>query len=330
MKVCQGLKALLLVSASSSLLWAADVALFPVTTTNLTPNEGDAIGVVMAQQYAKISKKPVIGPIQSGKVLQEQNGDLSAAAKVMGVAEYITMSATALQVKILLETILYNQNGNELYRIQMTAMSLDDMTEATDRMARSLVFRLPSEETRDLDNITLIETQEKNRLFAEKVTGIKTWLLASIRDGKTDPMVTIGYNMKLESEKFFLEFGASALLPADFAQRYDDDIYGGVALEMGADYYLLNHPMTSPYIGGGVSPRFLFAPGAVSVVPYAQFGVMLMRMSHTRLYADLRIAQNVMPLTYTDYNYDNTSYNSSPTKKSYYPTEIGLEIGIGW
>jgi hypothetical protein len=53
--------------------------------------------------------------------------------------------------------------------------------------------------------------------------------------------------MKLEAEKYFIEFGARALLPTDASGSYDSKKYGGVVIEMGADYYLNNNPNASPY-----------------------------------------------------------------------------------
>jgi hypothetical protein len=103
--------------------------------------------------------------------------------------------------------------------------------------------------------------------------------------------------------------------------------------EIGADHYLTANPTVAPYIGGGVSPRIYFVPGGIGIAPYAQFGLMFMRLSKTRLYTDIRISQNLAPVRITDYDdsYDYTGYyQNPPTEHTYYPTEICFEVGIGW
>ncbi|MBD3320766.1 MAG: hypothetical protein GF350_06700 [Chitinivibrionales bacterium] len=331
-------KAFFILVVSALIVSGADIAIFPVNVTNLTEGEGDAIGMVMAQQYSRLSKKTAIGPSQTRNALLDSESNYQEATQALGVAEYILINAVALESKILLEAILYNQSGSEIHRAGMTAASLDDMTEVTDRISRSLIKRLEPKETIDLDNVTEMETEEKNRLFAEKVSGIKTAVMYGAASGEEfEPMANLGYNMRLEAEKFFLEFGVSALLPSTIFEWDDDGVkqYGGVYVELGGSYYLFNNRYASPYIGLGLSPRYLFEPGTVGIAPYLQAGVMFMRISSMRIYTDIRIAQNALPLVYTETvgEYDpDYGYNDYEEKTSgkIYPTEISLQVGIGW
>jgi hypothetical protein len=122
--------------------YAADIAVFPVFTTNLTQAQGEAIGAIIAQQFARISSKQIIGPAETRKALDTNSNNIQAAARSLGVSEYLTINAIALQTNIIMDATLYDQMGSLQYRVQMTAGSLDDISEVSDRMARSLVYRL--------------------------------------------------------------------------------------------------------------------------------------------------------------------------------------------
>jgi hypothetical protein len=316
-------------------LQAADIAILPVNVTNLSSSQGDAIGAVMAQQYGAISKKQVIGPAKTRDALAADSGNIPAAVKRLGVSEYVVMNAVALQTKILLEALLYNQAGSENFRAQMTAISLDDITEVSDRLARALIFRQPTTETINIDNVTEKETQEPNRVFSEKISGVKCGMIYVPSSSILfEPMIYFGYNMRLEAKKYFLEFGATPLIPTNSHTGTNEEYYGGVYLELGGSYYL-NTNFMSPYIGAGISPRVLFY-GAVTIgaAPYIQAGFMLMRFSSTRIYCDVRVAQNALPLNFetTQETYDPAMgyYTTTMTSKRFWPTEASFQIGIGW
>lgn len=315
----------------ASLSGGAEVAVLPVNVTNLKESEGTAVGMVMARQYEAVSGKSTLGPSETQPVYEEHQKSRTATAEALGVSQYIAMSAIALERKILVEAVLHEKDGAQLFRAQMTAVSLDDMTDVCERLARALVSRVPPAKTIQLENVTEIETEETNRLFAERISGLKTAIVHAEASRDFEPMAVFGYNMKLEAKKFFLEFGAAAMLPSDFGIFGDTRAYGGVHLEMGGSYYLNDHPWASPYFGAGISPRFLFEPGNVGVAPYLQAGVMFMRVSSMRLFADIRVAQNALPLEFYEYEYDyDLGYEEREKKEELYPTEIGFEIGIGW
>ena len=54
---------------------------------------------------------------------------------------------------------------------------------------------------------------------------------------------------------------------------------------------------------------------------YGQFGVTFTRDSRSRVFAELRVAQNVIGF--------NNDFGTSG-RHSYYPTEFALQAGIGW
>ncbi|HEX2958800.1 MAG TPA: hypothetical protein VHO70_18340, partial [Chitinispirillaceae bacterium] len=156
------------------------------------------------------------------------------------------------------------------------------------------------------------------------------------------PFVTIMYDYRFDMKNFFVEWAAGARVPA---QPFDESIrsYGGVNLEIGGSYYLTNNTVGA-YIGGGINPFFdiLFNIAesgiGLGIAPFVKFGIMFPQTSKVRTYFDLKVAQNVIPITtgsdyYDDY-YDYYSTTSTSTKyvpkRKNYPTEIGLEVGIAW
>jgi hypothetical protein len=325
---------------TNSAIFASDVAIFPVSITNLTNSQGDAIGAVMAQQYARISHKSVLNPAQTLAAVLADSGNLLSASQKLGVNEYVTMNAVALQSRILIEAILYDNTGKEVYRTQMTSASLDDIQEACDRMAGALINRATTEETMNLDNVTEREGQEKNRLFVEKVKGVKTHVIYPIASEKLEAMVAVGFDMRMEGKNYFLEFGAAPFFPTSGLDMTGNNKYGGAYLELGGSYYFRNDKFISPYVGGGISPRFIVGPSTgIGIAPFVQVGATFLRVSKMRMYADLRIAQNIIEMVLKDTNYYSPVYNPNTgmyetrqpnPDKHLYPTEIGLEIGMSW
>ncbi|MBD3419493.1 MAG: hypothetical protein GF398_05175 [Chitinivibrionales bacterium] len=320
-------------------LCAENIAIFPVYVTNLSRKEGDAIGAVMKQEYGKHAEKHVIGPRESQAALEEHANDFTSAAKSLQAAEYIELHAVALSEKILIEGVRMNQDGRIIHRTQMTAVTLDDLPDVCNRMAQSLINKTAHRKHIDLDNVTTIETRGQNRLFTETVSGVKIAMFY-VHNKKKDfhDLLNIGYDMKLDSRNFFMEFAAGALFPADMTSVFNSGTYsyGGVQFEVGGAYYLQSHAYVSPYLGGGVSPRILFEPGGVTVAPYLQLGVMFMRVASTKFYFDIKVAQNAFPVKFggSEEEYYNSNsgtweYSKEP-ERSYYPTEVGLQLGIGW
>lgn len=325
------MKRILSVLLMSMAVSASDIAVLPVTVTNLTPSQGDAIGAVMAMQLSKASKKSVIGPVQTRTAFEADSSDIIAVADRLGVSECVRMTAVALESKILVEAVLYSRTGEMLYQVQMTAASLDDISEVCDRMALALVERVNTDMTMNLDNITKTEVKESNRLFTDKITGVKCGMVFPMAKGaRFEPMMITGFDMRLDSKDFFFEFGAMPMIPANGLFNKEKESYGGIHIELGGSRYLLRQNI-SPYIGGGISPRYLLYPSTITAVPYVQAGMMMMRFSSTRIYCDLRISQHVLPIVYEDSSYDPVTYQYKTEQTGkYYPTEVGLNVGIGW
>jgi hypothetical protein len=322
--------------------FAAEVAVFPVIGTNIEQGEMDAIGAMIAEGYAMRSRRSVLGPDKTGKAAADSAGNLSAAARALGVYQYIQIRAVKLTSKTSLHVTLHNADGSQVHGVSVYANTLDDLEPVSDRVARSLVNRLPLDETQTIDDVTINETKARNRTFVEKVLGIKTVVSWPVDfTHRYEPSVGLMFDGRLEGKQYFLEFGVGFLIPPSLGDAERHAEIGGLIAEIGASYYLA-HTSVSPYIGGGITPRLIALDHALysgeghagaNVALYAQAGLMFMRESSSRVYVDFRIGQNVMPLRYSGYcdSYE-VSYGEcrNTGRGSYYPLELGLEAGIGW
>jgi hypothetical protein len=311
---------------------AADVAFFPVETPNLAPVDGSAIGELLAQAYASTSRKAVLSPSHTEGALQGSTSHVEAA-RMLGVSEYVRTSAVGVGRKIVIQATRHQADGGQLAHAKMTADSIEDVTSVSERMATALFQQVDDETVRTYKNVTLTEGRARNKVWTEKVTGVKTGVhMPFAPDAKYSPHVSVAFNGRLEHERFFLEFGAGALIPTDGGDSYDCDYdsdtgcssrsrnrghVGGLTAEIGASYFL-TQGNTGLYVGGGFLPRLTFANNDIaSASVYGQLGVMLPREASTRFYADLRMAQAII-----ETHLDNG--------KSRYPTELALHVGIGW
>ena len=317
---------------ASGVAHAADVAVLPVQGTNLEAGEVEAIGVLIANAYGAEAKVDVLGPVQVAKVEQtvDPAGGVPAIITALGVKEYVEVAAVRLKTKLTLHAVLRSADGNILHSVDVTAASLDDMEQVSQRIAKALVNRLALAETQTIHNVTKNEGKATNRTFVEKVMGLKTAFILPVASGlKFQPAMSLSFDGRFETDKGFLEFGVGFTLPT---LNDDDKIgLGGLFTEFGGSYYLMDQNV-SPYIGAGVIPRIYWgsSDGGVRAAIYGQAGVMFMRESSTRLYAELRVAQNILPFSRERSFYSYDSGSSSSSSHDYYPTEFSLNVGIGW
>jgi hypothetical protein len=310
---------------------AADVAFFPVETPNLAPADATAIDELLAQAYAATSRRAVLSPSHTEGAA---NGSASAveAARLLGVSEYVRTNAVGVGRKIVVQATRYQADGGQLSQAKMTADSIEDMTVVSERMANALFQQVDDETVRTYKNVTLTEGRARNKVWTEKVTGIKTGVhMPFATNADYSPHVSLAFNGRLEHERFFLEFGAGVVLSTDS----DDDGYtcsyegetdcekpknqgrvGGLSAEIGASYFLTQGNI-GVYAGGGFIPRLTILNDTAMASVYGQLGVMLPREASTRFYADLRLAQAII-----ESHLDN--------KSTRYPTELALHVGIGW
>ena len=236
--------------------------------------------------------------------------------------------------KTIVTAIRKDRSGATIYKAELTCVVYGDIEEVSDRFARALYQKTTVEEVRSLSNVTRREGMGNNKLFTESIHGIKVGgYYPATDDVEMAGITAIGYILRMESRKFFIEFGVCGRFPSGMfdasARRY-----GGLGFEVGASYLFVDG-VFSPYLGAGVIPHFNFLKEMeMGAAPYLQFGITLPRNSRTRFFVDFRVAQNVLPISTGNeseneypYYYDD---EDEPTFSVNRPCEIGLNIGVGW
>jgi hypothetical protein len=317
---------------ASSTLAQEVVGIFPVQGTNLSEGETAAIGALIAVSYSAESDARVLDPTQTGPYLAQQYSPRDAARQ-LGLTQYVEVRAVRLEQRITLHAVLRNVHGSELYQVKTTAMSLDDMEPVAERIARSLHKRTPLEETRDLDNITGKEARAPNRVFAEKVFGIRTGMALPVgKDVDADAALFLEFDGRLEGKSYFIEFGAGFMLPSQMDDS--DEGIGGLISLIGGSFYL-SETNVAPYLGAGLSPRIMLgAFSGAALTANGHIGLMFMRMSSSRIYAEIGVDQHLIPLApdyYDDEYYDpDTGTYRSIDSDEVWPTELSVAVGVGW
>jgi hypothetical protein len=308
---------------------SAAVMVAPIDGTNLEPAQVDAISQMLASAYQMAETEAVI-PLAQTRRAVEQSGSVPLAAKSLGASEYVYGTAVRLDTRIAITATRYALDGSAIYTAKMTAASLDDVEPASERLARALVRRQSPTDTKTLDTVTSAEAAAPFKTWSNKLTGFKAGLTVPIGWGQAiDPLMNAGFALRLDGQSHFLEFGVGISVPAS-ATSSDWLAYGGAYADLGADFYLLQ-ASTAPYLGFGVLPR-LMSRQVTNFAAYVQGGAMFFRESKTRLYLDLRVAQNLLPVGFGGSSvYDSASGSTvTQTQKDLYPTEVSLNLGIGW
>ncbi|MDX2054840.1 MAG: hypothetical protein SFV15_20725 [Polyangiaceae bacterium] len=322
----------------------AEVLLVPVERANITPEEGEAVGAVFADAYAEASHQQVLRATPAPKAdgTPESYSDLARSKRA---AEYLVVKATRLSSRIIISATRFSWDGKQIFHARMTAASFDDLEPVATRLSTAVYQQRSPETTRTLDSITEREGQKRNRLFVEKVIGVKTRYTYLKNFGSSpdyNPTLSGGFDARLEGETYFLEVGAGIILPSGGGSSDSGSSagsVGGLYSELGGSYYLRNNDV-SPYVGAGVMPQIVLRShmdGPVALALYGQAGLMFFRQSSSRLYVDFRLAQNVLAWRDDqDYYYPElpdpvTGLSPSrPKPKANYPTEFALEVGVGW
>lgn len=306
----------------------AKVAVMPVESTNLAPEEAEAIGVLVAQAYGREAQVEVMGPRQTLAVVGSSE-NLEAAAHALGVDQFILVSAVRLSYRVNLHAGLHDAQGHELYVIDMVAPSLDDMPFAAARLAKALFSRQRPEELWMRRNLmTWQEPGVHERGDVHKVFGIKVAFSQPVaRGARFNSNVTLAFDFRYEFERSFVELATGF----NFTNDGPDNNLSGWFADVGASYFITNgnHAL---YVGAGISPRMLWydpSRATADIAPYLQVGYMMFRASRTRLYFDLRATQNLVPIRY-GYDYNQCGWDVCYLTKHIYPTELALYVGLGW
>jgi hypothetical protein len=307
----------------------ATVMVLPVKGTNLEPGEVDAIGQMITGSVQTEAKEATVGPVDAQKAVDETGG-YPQAAKKLGAKEYVYVTAVKLNARIVLTATRYDADGHYIYSAKMSATTLDDIEPASDRLAKALLHQQTTTEVRNVDNVTQTEGTKPNRVTAQKVAGFKGSFTYPIGWGeKIAPQMSGAFDLRLESGMHFIEIGVGLTFPTSTVSNK----YGGIWADIGGSFYLTNDN-TAPYLGFGVMPRLMGSDGSslANLAAYAQGGLMMFRESSTRFYTDVRIAQNLLPVTFgSDETYDPNTFQTVRTNGTdLYPTELTFSVGMGF
>jgi hypothetical protein len=320
-----------LLSVLPSSASAADVAIFPAETSNLAPGDNLAVGELLAQAYAGISRQAVLSPVRTEDAVAHAT-TYEGAAQSLGVKEYVRTSTLAVGRLIVITATRYSADGTFVYQSKMTAHSMEDMPAISDRMAKALFLQVDDEEVRTRDNVVQAEARVKTRRTSEKIFGFKTGVYIPMAKGaKYSTAIGAQFDIRFEMDKFFLEFAAGFIIPTSIVDTYcydSENLYcgrgnhgsiGGLTGEIGGSYYLTDGN-AAPYIGVGLIPRIMMAgfnDDVASMLGYAQVGFMLPRDSSVRFYADFRASQGII----------ETHLQNG---KGVHTTELTIHAGFGW
>lgn len=260
----------------------------------------------------------------------EKFGGAKVTSDLEGSTEVIEALAFGLGddggLPILLKVQRRSDVGVVLAQVELRIETMDDAPVVCDRIAEALVKQVPLETTMNRHNVVLAENRTRPRLGTEKVLGVKLLFgMPVARAANLNALGAIMFDGRFEKASYFFELGAGFLVPGPSGSPTSEG-YGGIVIELGASKYLNSHD-TAVYVGGGIMPRLIFSGGVIdsplNLAPYGQAGVMFDRASRMRLYADLRVAQNVLPVRLSN-------SPGSTTPRVAYPTEITAALGIGW
>ncbi len=237
--------------------------------------------------------------------------------------------------------------GDRIHQVELTLLTYGDIEESTDRIAEALHRGVSVDEVRGPENITRREGIGRNKLFTESLKGIKVGGFHPIyQDLVFSNIATIGYNHRMESEKFFFELGVNAKIPTELSSD-DERIYGGIQMEMGGSYFL-TPGVFGLYTGFGVSPFLNFGALAanegpqIGILPFVQLGASFPRTTNMRAFVNFKFGYNASEITTgkpdeTEYTsgsyYEDGQYITipgDPPKKDSHPFELGVEFGIGF
>lgn len=311
---------------------AADVAVFPPEADNLAPPDTTAVGELLARSYAAASRSAVLAPDRTAQTLA-QSQSYEQAARTLGVAEYVRISALAVGGRIVVTATRHRADGSQIYRESLIADSAEDLLPVCDRLGKALYAQRGDELVRTYHNVTLSEARPQNRIWRENLFGFKTGLhVPFARGARFSPAVVVEFDLRFELSKYFVEFGAGALIPTRLDDAQDiDSTYnvdatdkrsnrgsaGGLFGELGASRFLTDGEV-GLYAGGGIIPKILFNnKDAAGLALYSQLGLTLPRASSTRFSADLRFAQSVLGQHLND-------------GRRVFPGELSLLGGVGW
>jgi len=327
--------AFMLVSLATAQASAAVVAVMPVQGVNLSEGQSDVIGLLFTEAFARETRTAVTPPSETKAKLAQGKPPMAVATE-LGALEYIELRALQLGSRVTVAGIRRTKDGAEIFRAETAASSLDEMEIAVARLARSLAWRQPmlgAVSTPAIQGPADMPASPPPPASYPKAFGMKTSLIFPFASGRSiAPMMAAQFDGRMGTRDSFIEFGVGAAIPSSSSSGSNVIQMGGVFVELGGSFYLSDGPI-APYLGAGLSPRIwivdnpngLEGSNGASCVAYGQAGITFTRDSRARVYAEFRLNQYILGLANKVSTPDGTQTNGT-----YHPTELALQLGIGW
>ena len=296
------LAAVVLVASGAS----AQVAVLPPRVVNFEPERAQALATVCAQAYEQASGQSLVPA-----------ADMDTLPK--GVTEVLDLSLVGLDgartFKILISGARKTPQGQLVYAATIEALSLDEAPMVCARLADALVRKEPIEVGQTHSTVTKAEASKRSRRQSSThAIGLKAGMTAPFAyRAQLAPIGSLGFDMRFEVDRWLYEVALGFMIPGMTpGTPAGIEGYGGIWVDLGASYYLTDTDF-APYVGGGLEPRLVFSGSGFNMLPYVQVGATFSRKSSVRVYAEARVGQNVLPVL-----------------SSIYPTEVSLNLGLGF
>ncbi len=334
---------------SAAIVFAENVAVFPPECVNVDRGYVGAFAMLLSQKYEGVSGLRVVSPLRSGKAIAADSNYAAAAAK-LGVSEYIEIEAVGFSPdldslehsqKTIVTVFRRDKTGNEIHKVATTLMN-SDIEGQCENIAVALWKKTPLEQIQGtIVNKTMSSTNKSLKRKGIKIGGVYPY---DWNSPALSPMVTVGFDMRLDEEKYFIEIGGGAKMPTSMGTSSQNatstptsQSYGGGYFDVGGDYYIISgNGNEGWYLGAGLNPGIYFTnlnssnPGlSFALAPYIQTGVMFPTQGKTVFYVEIRVAQHVLPITTTTQLLDSVSGYTTNTQ-NLYPLEAGINFGICW
>ncbi|HEX6240167.1 MAG TPA: hypothetical protein VFZ61_04720 [Polyangiales bacterium] len=329
---------------------AAEVAVFGPEISNLSPADADAVASLIAQAYASASQASVAAPSEARAALEPGHSYEAAAAK-LGAKEYLRLSAVSAGRSLVISASRHRADGSLLQQAKQTSEGLEGVARDADSLAQALLGRAslaapPRPIAAAPTDPMMLESPPDAKPRKEETDnfyGFKTGVHFPVaKDAKYWTGLSLQFVGRLQFPRFFLEFGAGFIVPTIIENR-DSSCFsdpstgatvcdggdsanrgyiGGFTTELGASYYLTQGNVAL-YVGGGVIPRIVLAGldnashDIAGMLAYAQFGLTAPRRGSTHFFADVRLAQAILP----------QHLNSG---EPVWSTEPSLHAGLAW
>lgn len=295
-----------------STLFACTASLASAQVTVVTPDpinvdaaHARAVRAVCAQAWQRVSGQ------------RATEADLTPELPAPRVELHLIGLDGAKHQRLIVRAVQLGAEGTSQGEATLDALSLEDAPVVCERLARALIEHVAIEDTQTRTTVTTAESVRKaRRVSSNKSFGVRTGFLGAFAAGTSlAPLGTLAFDARIEGERWFAALGAGVLIPAVFSGGQQG--YGGLALDLGAGYYLLDGDF-APHVALGVQPRLVFSGSVFNLAPWVQVGLTASRKAGVRFNVDARVTQNVLP----------TVYSAAAT--AVLPTEVGLFVGVGF